>query len=350
MVANRKKVIWIDMDNSPHVVFFKPIIEVLKSKGYHVVITVRDCFQTCGLADLHDLHYKRVGRHYGKNKLLKVIGLIVRTCKMIPFALKERPIVTLSHGSRSQLFLSNILRIKSIVTFDYEFAKSLCITTPTWSIVPEIVSYKPGSSKRSSFYNYPGIKEDVYVPTFKPDDSIKKDLSISNNSIIVTIRPPATEAHYHNPQSDVLFEAAINMLAKKAACSMIILPRNKKQEQYIRNKWPELCKENRIIIPDQVVDGLNLIWHSDFVISGGGTMNREAAALNVPVYSIFRGIIGKVDRYLEKNNRLVLIESTEDVKTKIRLKKRDPRAKFNKKYNNTLNSIVNTICTLTESI
>jgi predicted glycosyltransferase len=43
---------------------------------------------------------------------------------------------------------------------------------------------------------------------------------------------------------------------------------------------------------------LNLIWYSDLVISGGGTMNREAAALGVPVYSIFLGKSGAVDRYL----------------------------------------------------
>ena len=57
-------------------------------------------------------------------------------------------------------------------------------------------------------------------------------------------------------------------------------------------------KAGKLIIPDHVVGGLNLIWFSDLVISGGGTMNREAAALGVPVYSIFRGKIGAVDRYL----------------------------------------------------
>ena len=81
--------------------------------------------------------------------------------------------------------------------------------------------------------------------------------------------------------------------------------------------WPKWCAERKIIIPDRVVDGLNLVWHSDFVISGGGTMNREAAALGVPVYSIFRGKLGAVDRYLAQHQRLILIESVEDVRSKI---------------------------------
>ena len=47
-------------------------------------------------------------------------------------------------------------------------------------------------------------------------------------------------------------------------------------------------------------------------------MNREAAALGVPVYSIFRGKIGAVDRYLAEQGRLTLIETVEDVRLKIR--------------------------------
>ena len=78
-----------------------------------------------------------------------------------------------------------------------------------------------------------------------------------------------------------------------------------------------------MIIPTSPVDGLNLIWFSDLVVSGGGTMNREAAALEIPVYSIFRGKIGAVDRYLADSGRLMLLESVEDVRTKIQLKRRE---------------------------
>ena len=64
--------IWIDLDNSPHVVFFKPIIEELEKCGYKVLLTTRDCFQVSGLADLYGLKYTRIGRHYGKNKLTRL--------------------------------------------------------------------------------------------------------------------------------------------------------------------------------------------------------------------------------------------------------------------------------------
>jgi predicted glycosyltransferase len=103
-----------------------------------------------------------------------------------------------------------------------------------------------------------------------------------------------------------------------------------------------------MIIPTGPVDGLNLIWFSDLMISGGGTMNREAAALGVPVYSVFRGKIGAVDKYLEKNGRLTLIEEVKDVRTKILLERRYRPAKPENTARPALQTIVDNIITILE--
>jgi predicted glycosyltransferase len=139
---------------------------------------------------------------------------------------------------------------------------------------------------------------------------------------MVTIRPPATEAHYHNPESEVLFLSAVNFLGKRDGIRMVILPRSDDQKGFLQTHWAEWLREGRIIIPEQVVNGLNLLWNSDLTISGGGTMNREAAAIGVPVYSIFRGKIGDVDRYLCMTGRLIFLESLGDVENKIAVRKR----------------------------
>jgi len=316
-----KKKIWIDLDNSPHVPFFKPIIDELRKRGHEVVVTARDCFQVCGLADLMHLEYEKIGRHYGKNKLLKVAGLLIRSGQLMPVALKEKPDIAVSHGSRSQVMISSVLNIPSVVIWDYEYTQT--VAKPTYVVVPELIADSSIKGFTKAFFKYPGIKEDVYVPNFKPDPSIMKELGLNDNELVVTIRPPATEAHYHNRDSELLFEATINFLGQQKNTRMVILPRNeKKQTAWVKSNWSEWCKSGKIIFPEHVVDGLNLIWYSDFVISGGGTMNREAAALSVPVYSIFRGKIGAVDQYLSQNGRLIMLESVEDIRTKISLSKR----------------------------
>jgi len=337
--AGTKKKIWIDLDNSPHVPFFKPILDDLHHRGYDTLLTARDCFQVCGLADLVQLKYRKIGRHYGKNVMMKVAGLLLRAMQLMPTVMNEKPDLAVSHGSRSQVLVASILNIPSVVIADYEFTQT--VARPTYVMVPEMIPASSVKGYYKSFLQYPGIKEDVYVPGFKPDPSIYQELGISEEEMIATIRPPATEAHYHNPESELLFEAAINFLGEQENTRMVILPRNeKKQTAWVETNWPAWCKSRKIIFPEHVVDGLNLIWHSDLVISGGGTMNREAAALGVPVYSIFRGKIGAVDRYLSENGRLTLLESVEDVRTKIHLKKRDRSNKLDNSKSNALGKIV----------
>jgi predicted glycosyltransferase len=344
--GDKAKKVWIDLDNSPHVPFFLPIIKKFKKNGYTVALTARDCFQTCGLADYHKLQYIRVGKHYGKNKVLKVLGTLLRVLQLLPIAARIKPAAAICHGSRAMVLVANILNIPSVVLMDYEFTKDipLPIAKPVLSINPEVVLVNAAFNKKRRVASYPGIKEDVYVPFFKPDSSIKGKLKLGDNQIVVTIRPPATEAHYHNPESEGLFAEVLNSLGAVDNVKMIILPRNEvKQTAWIKQKWPEFIRSGKIVIPANVVDGLNLIWHSDFVVSGGGTMNREAAALGVPVYSIFRGYIGAVDRYLEADGRLTLIESIADVRSKIDVRKRDKKPHVQNVESPALDSIMATL-------
>jgi predicted glycosyltransferase len=266
------------------------------------------------------LNHKKIGRHYGANKLLKVIGTLWRSLQLAPTIFKEKPDISLSHGSRSLILLSSLLGIPTIHFFDYEFIKFLPFLKPSLGIAPEMIN-SPDLIKnfKWGYQGYCGLKEDVYVSSFKPDPSVLQKLNLNEKDIVATIRPPATEAHYHNPESEKLFLEVIEYLGSNPDVRQVILPRNEKtQRNLVHRTWPKWCEERKIIIPDEALDGLNLIWHSDFIVSGGGTMNREAAALGVPVYSIFRGKIGKVDKYLAEKGRLILIETTEDVRSKIR--------------------------------
>jgi uncharacterized protein len=316
----KNKKIWIDLDNSPHVPFFIPIVKELKDRGHSVFITTRDCFQVCSLADHYKMNHIRIGKHYGANKILKVLGTVWRSLQLMPTVLREKPDVSLSHGSRSLIILSSLLRIPTILLFDYEYSTSIPFLEPVLGIAPEVIN-NPDITKhfKRGLRGYRGLKEDVYVSSFRPDSSILKKLNINEDEIVVTIRPPATEAHYHNPDSEKLFFEVVEFLGETPNVRMVILPRNEKtQKELVYRTWPQWCAERRIIVPDQALNGLDLIWHSDLVVSGGGTMNREAAALGVPVYSIFRGKIGAVDKYLAENGRLILIETIADVRSRIR--------------------------------
>lgn len=321
--GQRPKRIWIDLDNTPHVPFFQPIIQALENRGYSVILTARDAFQVCELASAKGMTFTKVGRHHGKNKLLKLAGLFGRALQLAPHIIRNRPQIALSHGSRSQFILCALLRIPSIQIADYEFAKVIPWFGPQWEIVPEIIPDDvlccPGGRVRK----YPGIKEDVYVWQFQADARLLSNLGLNLQDTIVTVRPPANEAHYHNPESETLFVQFMERVCHMPEIKVVLLPRNKKQAVNLLKKWPHWFADSRTVIPENVIDGLNLLWHSDLVVSGGGTMNREAAALGVPVYSVFRGKIGAVDRQLQKEGRLTLVENSDDVERKIVLARRN---------------------------
>jgi uncharacterized protein len=317
--------IWIDLDNTPHVPFFRPIIRELESRGHRVVVSARDAYQVCELADEMGVAYTMIGRHWGKNPLKKVLGLLWRSVQMLPFWLRERPDVALSHGSRSQVLLSKALRTPTIVCDDYEGSGNIPLGLPRWLIVPEALADTtfPRGLHRDHVRFYRGLKEDVYVPDFEPDPSILDDLDLDPREIIVSVRPPADEAHYRDSQSDVLFVEAMSRLTTTPGVRVVMLPRTGRQGRSFREAHPEWFADRRTVIPSHALNGLDLLWYSDLVLSGGGTMNREAAALGVPAFSVFAGAIGAVDRRLEREGRLTIIRTTDEVRTAIPLTARD---------------------------
>ncbi len=242
----RGKKVWIDLDNSPHVPFFAPIIEQLRIRGCTLLVTARDCFQVCELADLFDLEYRRIGRHYGKFRVLKLAGLGVRALQLAPAVLAEKPDLALSHGSRAQLLVSALARVPSVVIVDYEFARGLTLMKPGWVMVPEVIPDAAIRFDPSRILRYPGIKEDVYAPRFRPDPAIKPSLGLNGKDLVVTVRPPANEAHYHNPQSEELFAAVVDFLSHNPNVKVILLPRNRSQEICLRSSYPNLFATREI--------------------------------------------------------------------------------------------------------
>jgi len=332
--------IWIDLDNTPHVPFFEPIIEQLKAHGFEVVLTARDAFQVCELAGQKGMRFEKIGRHNGRNKLSKVIGLFSRAAQLVPFVLREKPDLAISHGARAQILVANLFRIPTVLIDDYEFSSYPPLTRAAWAILPEALPHNFIGCPSERVRKYPGMKEDAYAGRLKLDQHFRSRLGLPAGDILITVRPPATEAHYHNADSEKLFARFMDRACAREDVRIVLLPRNTRQADAIQETWPQWFKGSRTIVPASTVDGLNLLWHSDLVVSGGGTMNREAAALHVPVYSIFRGKTGAIDRHLQNEGRLVMIETSEEVDTKIKIERRRRNGHANGFQSGALSAIV----------
>ena len=317
--------IWFDFENTPHVLILKPIIEELKRINHTIITTARDCSQTIELANYFNMNVERISHHHGKKLIKKVLGHISRISKLIRFIRTKDISIALSHASRSQIIAAKILGIPTFVMLDYEYVSLSIINHLIDRLaVPEVLSAESFDNRinRSKIIKYPGIKEHIYAGNLMSNGSTLNHLTLDQRKIIITIRPPAVEAHYHNHRdnSNELFYEALRYFSNYDT-EIVILARTKSQQEEIIHCALQNGNSNHIIFPEKVQNGLLLIWNSDIVIGGGGTMNREAAVLNVPVYSIFKGKLGAVDRYLNENGHLNIIRSKENFK-QMRLTKR----------------------------
>jgi len=312
--------LWIDLDNSPHVPFFAPLIKALEARHLTVCLTARDAYQVQALLALHHLRCPCIGRHYGQNRVMKLAGLLIRSVQLIQVARRLKPTLAVSHGSRAQMLAARWLGIPTVVIEDYEHVVHL--THPDVLIRPDRLTSDRHVGHHTRVLGYPGMKEYVYVDDFEPNPAFLREFGIAADEIVVTLRPPASEAHYHAPAGDHLFEVAVDTLLAQEGVRLFVLPRNARQETRIRQRWPEAVTARRMLMPSGAVSGLDLIWHSDLVIGGGGTMNREAAALGVPVISLFQGKPGALDQSLLKSGKLALLTRPEQLICLTHLKKR----------------------------
>ncbi|HTP13722.1 MAG TPA: DUF354 domain-containing protein, partial [Bacteroidota bacterium] len=129
---------------------------------------------------------------------------------------------------------------------------------------------------------------------------------------------PSVTGSYHDPRSELLFRRTIDYVSSHKNAYCLIVNRTASE---LRILPADVSTRNNVALLSRPVDGLQLLWNSDVVISGGGTMNREAALLGIPTFSIFTGKRPYLDQYLSDQKKLVFVESVADVE-KVQLVKR----------------------------
>jgi len=222
--------------------------------------------------------------------------------------------MAINHGSRAQALACKILGIPCFIGMDYEHTESRIFSfcaTRIW--IPELLfpdALPIIGVKKYKVLTYPGIKEQFYLHDFAADPMFKQRNSIPGEKVFVVLRPPAEMANYHDNKSEYLIEKVIQNIRTQKTLFTICTPRT--NDQKIRYKKYE---SPTFKVADNTLDGKSLAYFADVMISGGGTMNREAAFFGAKVYSIFSGPKALVDLDLQKRGLLKFIESADDCLT-----------------------------------
>jgi uncharacterized protein len=293
------------MTASAHVLVFRPLIEILRARGDEVELTAREYAQTLQLLELHDMEAHVIGRHGGRSRFGKARSLASRLRALRGWARPRSFDIALAHGSHELTITARRLGIPSSTTFDYEFAwlqHQLGCRAATRVVVPDSIPperLRTYGAEPPKLVQYPGLKEEYYLADFEPDRSVLEPWQIDPARVLVVLRPPPDVSLYHR-HSNPLFPQTLAYLGHHEAVHALVLPRTEEQRDYVRS-----LDLPSVIVPDSAVDAQSLIALADLVVSAGGTMNREAAALGVPVYTTYGGRLGGVDESLIREGRLV---------------------------------------------
>jgi uncharacterized protein len=296
--------IWFDMTASAHPVVFRPVITRLRTAGHEVEITARDYAQTLGLLTLYGLDHVTIGRHAGASRPRKVLALAQRTAKLYRWARRRSFDLAVAHGSNDLALVAALAGIPAVNMFDYEFAIQqhqigcrLAKRVITPDAIPRSRLARFGATGEK-LVQYPGLKEEYYLADFEPDGTVLDRLGVDPNRVVVVVRPPPDVSLYHR-KSNPLFPSVLNYLGRRDDVQAVVLPRTDAQRRHVRS-----LQLPSVVITEGAVDAQSLIATSDLVVSAGGSMNREAVALGIPVYTTYGGRLGGVDESLIRSGRL----------------------------------------------
>ena len=302
--------VWVDISNSPQVLFFRPLIELLRERGHEVDVTTRDYAQTVELLELHRIPHDVVGPpHAGARAWSKALTMTGRLRALRGWARRRSIDIVLSHASHEPQLVARSLGIPSSYAFDYEFARvqhSLGCRAARRVVVPDAIPQdrldRLGAPARK-VRRYPGIKEEYYLASFDPDERVLDGLDVDLEQVLAIVRSPADVALYHRHE-DSVFTSTLRRIGSDATARAIVLPRTEDQ----RHQIASLALPS-VRVPARAVDALSLVALADLVVSGGGTMAREAAALGVPAYTTFSERLGAVDEGLAAAGKLHVLTS-----------------------------------------
>jgi predicted glycosyltransferase len=317
--------VWCDFTASAHPLVFRPLVELLQAQGHEVEITARDYAQTLQLIESHGMQATVIGHHGGRSSVGKARQMRSRLKALRKWAKPRGFDVALAHGSHELTMTARRLGIPSATTFDYEWAwlqHQLGCRAATRVVVPESIPpdrLAKYTAVPPKLQQYPGLKEEYYLSDFEPNEQVLRDWSIDPARILVVLRPPPDVSLYHR-HSNPLFPQTLEHLGRSDDVHAFVIPRTEEQRDFVKS-----LDLPSVIVPERAVDAQSLIALADLVVSAGGTMNREAAALGVPVYTTYGGRLGGVDEQLIREGRLLPL--TDPRALELRKRERGPDAR-----------------------
>jgi len=142
---------------------------------------------------------------------------------------------------------------------------------------------------------------------FAPAPSVLAELAVDRARPLCVVRTAPSYALYLGGSEHPLLHGLLRRLDERGV-QTVVLVRTAEQAADVRG-----LGLGNVIVPPRAVEARSLVACADALVSAGGSMNREAAALGTPVWSMFEGRPGGVDERLVAEGRLRQLTDPGDV-------------------------------------
>ncbi|MHC1636598.1 MAG: DUF354 domain-containing protein [Candidatus Nezhaarchaeales archaeon] len=305
--------IWIEYLTPKQLMFYKPIIDEAKRRGWNVLVTTRRYREIDFLARMLKVNVQVIGRHGGGSLYGKLVCSINRMKRLTPLIEKFKPNVALS-TSPDAARVAFGLGIPHILANDSPH--SIAVAKLTVPLSSKLLT--PWVIPKDDWIKYGISGEDVIQ--YKALDPVMwlKHLIVKDKLIIprrrrfkhlIAVRVEEVHASYMMFNKPTLIEDSIAKLAQKVSDALIVvLPRYNWQMRYLKSKFKEL---RNIMVVGKPVYGPSLLRKATLFIGSGGTMTCEAALLGVPSFSYYPKELMHVERFLIEFGLLKRIKNEE---------------------------------------
>jgi len=295
--------IWIDIKMPHGPLFFKSFLDYFPNHEFF--ITSRNFSEINSLLDKYGIAYTSIGTKTEGHLLKRRIAFFKRVFDLIVKVPKYD--LSLSHMSAWAIYASKIRGKKIIAFYDNDinqdadrFYKHVdYMFVP--NAIPESFLISKGL-KKSSIHRYEGFKEDIYLANYVPDPDFLTNLPFNN---FVTIRAENFTTAYVDSRNKSLVPSLLSAFSDMNI-NVLFLPRNSSEASYSKNY-------DNVYIPPNALNGLDICYYSKAVLTGAGTMGREAARMGIPAITFFPGDLLSVDKAMIKKGILYHSRNVEEI-------------------------------------
>jgi predicted glycosyltransferase len=320
--------VWVDITDSSHVLFLAPVVRRLEDRGDVVTVTARRFASAELILRRYGIATLATSQHRGGGPGARTVGLLNRTAQLLGSAASGRFDVAVG-GHASDFILANwALGVPQLTLLDDERLRRtnavnvrLVDRVAVPEAVPTAVLAELGAAPRKLF-RYPGFNEEYYLRDLALDREVLAGLRVDRRRVVGVVRPRHASVRRAQrlappPEpEDRALEELVRELAGRRNVTVVVLARDEAQRaRYAALRLPS------VVTPPGPVDTASLLAAADFVLGGGGVIEREAAALGTPAYTLRALPASAVDAVLRREGRIRRVTAAGEIE----LRKKDSR-------------------------